>query len=603
MTLSGTITNNFQTGYYIQLEWSATQNIEKNESYVTSRLYIGGDYNINNSINTTMKIVSNGVAFTSSTNASKSSGQKKLLASVTNHTVKHNADGTKTIAMGGSVELRATLSGTYWGTVSLTTTNFALNTIPRASDFSVSNFIIGNDIPITITRASSSFTHNFSMYKGSTFIGEWLTKVATSTTLVLNETHQNRIYQTIPANVTVSIDITCHTYNGSTLIGSKSKRVVATVGSSIVPTFTAVTHSENVSDVNTKVGKYVQGLSKLNLAITGATGTKYSTIKSYQITFEGTNYNTSSATSAYVKGSGSLTVTGKITDSRGRTATKSVTVSVLAYEPPKVTTLTLQRCNSDGSLNALGTYVKVTRTGTVKSLINSTEKNTLTYRIKTRPRLGGSWTVKKESTISGLSLTGSEVIGTYPATASYEVLLEIQDKFRTATHTTILTVGQVTLSWGKSGIGVGKIWEQGGLDLLGSLVSSDAPQRIITAHGYIDLGPANASWCHFGTDRDKYYFSKPVYVNGQIYAGSAYNKLVYNAGNSWVIVEHGSNDNGRYLRFSDGTQFCWGEKNIKTSSSPGAYISATVTFPAVFSSFENAVTTNWAGSVATPREK
>ena len=98
--------------------------------------------------------------------------------------------------------------------------------------------------------------------------------------------------------------------------------MTAYVDSSIVPTFTTITHSENNLTVKDIVGKYIQGLSKLNLAITGAAGAKYSTIKSYQITFEGVNYNTQSAVTNIIKGSGNLVVTGKITDSRGRTASK-----------------------------------------------------------------------------------------------------------------------------------------------------------------------------------------------------------------------------------------------------------------------------------------
>jgi hypothetical protein len=35
------------------------------------------------------------------------------------------------------------------------------------------------------------------------------------------------------------------------------------------------------------------------------------------------------------------------------------------------------------------------------------------------------------------------------------------------------------------------------------------------SHGYIQIGPANASWAHIYTDRGNFYFNKDLYVNNQ----------------------------------------------------------------------------------------
>src|SRR5690606_11044318 len=136
-----------------------------------------------------------------------------------------------------------------------------------------------------------------------------------------------------------------------------------------------------------------------------------------------------SATSAVIKGSGDLTITGKVTDSRGRSASKTVTVNVLPYAVPKITGFVLQRCKQDGSDNLTGEYVKVISEGSVSSLLNETEKNSLTYRIKSRPRAGGKWELKHEATISELKLDGSDIVGVYPAEQSFEFMLEINDIF------------------------------------------------------------------------------------------------------------------------------------------------------------------------------
>ena len=45
MALSGTITGGIDH-YRLLIEWSATQNVAENASYVTARMYLHNDYNI-----------------------------------------------------------------------------------------------------------------------------------------------------------------------------------------------------------------------------------------------------------------------------------------------------------------------------------------------------------------------------------------------------------------------------------------------------------------------------------------------------------------------------------------------------------------------------
>ena len=523
MALSGTITKTINSYFYLKITWSATQSTSTNKSTVTAKLYFGGSgYTSAGSVQKEVSITIDGTKYTSTSAVTKSRGQELLLMTASK-AISHNADGTKSFSMSGYAALQLTLSGTYYGTVSLDSTTFTLNTIPRASTptISASTTTMGNAVTIYTNRASSSFTHTLRYAFGSAS-GTIATGVGTSRAWTIPLSLANQI----PNNTSGSGYIYCDTYSGSTKIGTKSKKFTATVPSSVKPTFTTVTHSEYVSNVNTIVGKYVKGLSRLSLAITGAAGVYGSTIKSYQITFEGTNYNSQSATSAVIKGSGDLTITGKVTDSRGRSASKSVTVNVLPYAAPKITTFGLQRCNEDGSDNALGEYVKVTRAGSVSSLVNVTEKNTLTYRIKTKARSDSTWTTNKSQTISGISLTGSDIIGGYLATTSYDFRLEITDKFKTSVAINTLPTAEVPMSWSKTGIGVGKIWEQGALDVGGD-----------------------------------------VYVNNAL-AG--------------YIVESGSNANGNYLRFSDGTQICWKTSLTISYTNDAAYIEVTWDYPASF---------------------
>jgi len=48
--------------------------------------------------------------------------------------------------------------------------------------------------------------------------------------------------------------------------------------------------------------------------------------------------------------------------------------------------------------------------------------------------------------------------------------------------------------------------------------------QVNTDNGYVQLGPQNVNWCHFKTDRGKYYFDKQIWIAGHCvpYVGNAY---------------------------------------------------------------------------------
>ncbi len=59
-----------------------------------------------------------------------------------------------------------------------------------------------------------------------------------------------------------------------------------------------------------------------------------------------------------INATGTVTITGTVTDSRGRTAQKTATISVYAYAAPLFTPVSVYRCTSDGTRNDTdGTYV------------------------------------------------------------------------------------------------------------------------------------------------------------------------------------------------------------------------------------------------------
>jgi hypothetical protein len=370
-------------------------------------------------------------------------------------TVTHASDGTETLTMTADISHSA-FDG-YAGTW-----NYGLPTIARATDPTVyyDSLDFGNTQTIYTYRASSSFTHTL-RYKIGTTTGTIATGVETAHYWAVPES----LMTVIPNKTSATMFVYCDTYNGSTFIGTESVQFEVTVPSSVTPTFSTITHSENVSAVSAVTSSYVQNKSRLNLAISGAAGAYGSTIESYEINFDGVQYSASSVVSNVVKNYGTLTITGKITDSRGRSQTKTVNVSVLQYSPPRISQFTVARATSGGVASDTGTYANVNRAGFWDTLGGT---NNLTIKIKSKLRSSATWIEKSSVVATTGNFSSSVTVGTYPLTESHDFMVEVTDSFSTTIALTVLSTGLVTMSWSSDGVGIGKVWEQGALDVEGN---------------------------------------------------------------------------------------------------------------------------------------
>lgn len=420
----------------------------------------------------------------------------QLVIATGSYTIPHNADGTKTISGQAGWDDNNSygeLGDAQIGPGPL----LALDTIPRASQvsFGASAVDAGDPITINTNRASSSFTHTVKYSIGSAS-GTIATGVGASTSW----TPPLSLLSQIPNATSGTVTITLDTYSGSTKIGTDTGTFTLRVPSTVVPDFTTITHSENVSAVATIVGAYVKGLSKLNLAITGAAGIYGSTIKSYSITLAGTSIAAASGVSQLLTTSGTVTITGKITDSRGRTKTKTVNVTVLNWAPPTVSGFSVIRSTAGGVADPNGTSLSVAFTSGVSTLVNGTQKNTLTHRISTREKGTTTWTVKSTVLAPGITANGPVVIATYAIDKSWEVKLEIIDKFATSAVSVIVPTASIFMHWDAAlGMGLGKFREQGMLDVAGDvyavklrLTGTGDASPTSTGHAF-QVGPDNSS--------------------------------------------------------------------------------------------------------------
>lgn len=290
--------------------------------------------------------------------------------------VSHNSDGTKSFAyqvkiVGGSDPRGANYQ---WNSSASSAPSMTLTTIPRATQPSMSagSVTMGNAITINTPRASSAFTHSLWYQVNG---GNWH-DIASGVGTSYSWTVPIGLASSVPNGTSISVTVICRTYNGSTNLGDKYTSFTAYVPSSVVPSMGNPTASRVDNGVPSGWGVYVKGYSKVTIAMTSVSGSYGSTIKSYSITGPNLSSTSSSATSGVLGSAGTNTYTCTITDSRGRTATKTVSISVVDYSKPSIS-VSASRCNSDGTVSSSGTYLRVTASYSIASV---SSKNSVSSR-------------------------------------------------------------------------------------------------------------------------------------------------------------------------------------------------------------------------------
>lgn len=399
-------------------------------------------------------------------------------------TVPHNANGTKTLSVSASAN--GSINGGLIGSASCGG-SFALATIPRASNptFSVNPVDAGDPVTITTNRADSSFTHTIEYAIGSAS-GTIGTGIGASTVW----TPPLSLLNQLPNATTAPITITTRTFSGSTLVGTSTATLTLRAPAEIVPTFGTVTHSENETPIASAIGAYVQGFSRLVVGITSPAGVYGSTITAQKVEVVGQADNFVTRTGATplnattpqkLTGSGTITLRGTVTDSRGRTAVETVTITVLAYAPPVVSGFSLQRSLVDGTPDDDGIYIRVDLDVAASSLlVSAVQKNELRYRISTSPRGAGTFTEQADVATGGLTFADHHEVGTYPVEQAFDVLVEVYDALTVVPLGGTVAVAAVFVHFGLAGqgVGFGKYWERGTIDASGRIYQRDGKQVV-----------------------------------------------------------------------------------------------------------------------------
>lgn len=448
------------------------------------------------------RVTINGATYSGTNSVAIGNNTTKTLASG-QVVIYHSNDGSKSFSYSFSQEFAITFAGVAIGTKTGEGTG-TLNTIPRATTpvLNVSSADMGTTVTIYTTRASEAFTHDLAY----SFAGGAYVTIQSGVATSMYWEVPLSLANSIPNATSGTVTIRCITKNGSAVIGTKTALLTAKVPTTVTPSIASVTHTEAATGLPEGIGGYVQSKSKVKAAIT-ASGAYGSTIKSYSSTFAGKTYTGASWTSDTVTQSGTLNIVTTVTDSRGRTATKTTSATVLSYTAPKITTFHVARYTSGGVADPNGTYVWVRLAYSVTSL-NS--KNTATGKIEYKRSDATTWSTLYTRTELNLDTTLKPNAVTFSTDYQWDFQITLTDGLKsTATYTAVLPSGDVILDIKADGKGIAffKTSTKDGVEIAGELpgsaisLTTNADLNSLTTPGFYAIPTTTVS----GTIKNKPY--------------------------------------------------------------------------------------------------
>lgn len=358
----------------------------------------------------------------------------------------HNADGSlNNVSISASCYIVSNTQPTASASV-------PMSTIPRASSFTVSGGTIGQTLTVNINRASSDFTHEVRVTYGSkTQVISLNAGTSASATLDMDFCNQ------MPNVTTAQGIVSVVTKNGSTYIGDTQNQLFTmTVPNSVVPSISSVTKSDTANLVGT-YGAYVQGKSDLRIQ-TSASGSYSSSITNYTINIKDSNNNVlrqlggNDVTLYDISYTGTLTIEAIVTDSRGRQASNSSTISVVGYFNPRINYFTAERRNNDST-------VTFTWSGEACN-INNRNVNGHTFRLYKRQKGQSNYTLVTDYA-SAYSWSRNDYTATCDENYAWEFAFQVEDSFMYNNYYAEVGTAFELINWKDDGtaMAIGKVSE------------------------------------------------------------------------------------------------------------------------------------------------
>lgn len=381
-------------------------------------------------------------------------------------TVYHDNDGK------GTIKVRTWMdTGISAGVVEQTKT-LTLTTIPRASTiYSVTNNVtLGDKCSVSWFPKSTSFK-----YKLQFNLGGW--RLVTD----IIQPNQTSLYThtvTIPLEVanqitdstTGTMEVSLQTIDFATF-STKTFTVTVPDNDKTKPSVT-MSLSPISSLPETFNGLYIQNKTGVMADFTGSEAKYSASVSSCSMSVDGKTYE-SSYRSDLLSKYGIITVEGKVTDSRGYSASQTQDITVIPYLKPSIipyngeSSIVCKRCDSNGNLTPSGTCLRI-KVGIQysKVVVDDVQKNFCLLRLQYKTEENGTWgdwidIISKGSSLYAVDTVLKDI--NLSNTTTYLVQIEAIDDIGES-HTMIITIPTADctfhLKQGGKAVGIGKYAEK-----------------------------------------------------------------------------------------------------------------------------------------------
>ena len=442
--------------------------------------------------------------------------------------------------------------------------------------YNIPSQISTNDSSYKVSlEGTKGIAYKYTAKIGTTVIHEestTLTYPNTAKTFTLTSTIKNLIYRALGNNNTGVMNITAvSTHNGKTIRTSTSS-ISVVIPTSNVPKFTT---NPTVTIIGAIGGLAYKDISSVKVSAPTSTISlkDNATIKSrrFQIGSHSQTTTVDNYTSPVIGSVGSIPVRVTVTDSRNRSTTFETSVTFKEAQKISIDSFKAIRNGTTG--------IKITANGRYMSQIDGTPKYTITKSIRGKNSWSSVATGNVTVSNGRYSIAVTQTSG-FTATSAYDLKLVVSGTSTSSTGTSILGTEAVPISFGKHGSGVGVMFNNSNTASLqvgeGGIVSG-GDFKLEQANNTLHLKPGSGLATLNTNASTGIKTNNSLWVEGNVYAadasGSGFTTRLARVDEIPSVstpFTKGSNTNGKWIKFSDGTIIA--ERNVTVTYTHGKKI-------------------------------
>ena len=352
MATSGSVSTNGYQGRYVTFYWNLTsQSIKANTSTISWRLEGDGNAQSSRYKAGNFKVIIDGTTVYSTSQDDRIWLYDGTVVASGNYTFNHNSAGQKSF----SVTIQA---GIYTYAVNCTGSgSFTLPTISRISTITAVNGVNTSDVlSVNYTEYVNSYINNLIIKLGNTTL-QTINNYESGASFTLSDSALNTIYSSSTTAKTVTLSFSLQTYDGSTLLGtSDAVNKTLTINDSN-PTIGSISYRDSnntTAGISLNNQYIIRNNSILEVTVNNLVALNSATLTSLTVagggvtqtrSLSGTTDSSEVITLGTINQSSNFTLTVTLTDSRGYTASKTITVLVYDWTLPTAT-ITAQRVDN-----------------------------------------------------------------------------------------------------------------------------------------------------------------------------------------------------------------------------------------------------------------